>query len=208
LAVACTETLRAVTLRFSLAVALSLNTPMESAAPKPTPLETFMETHPAARRFVESPKPAPRSFATETYYAVDAFRFTNARGESRYGRYRIEPVAGGQHIDAAEAARRPANFLFDELSERMARDAVEFRLIIQVAAEGDPIDDPTSAWPAGRERIDAGSLTVSRRAADSDASQRKLVFDPARLTDGIEPGDSLIEVRSAVYAISARRREG
>jgi catalase len=49
-------------------------------APKPTPLETFLSNHPAARHFVEAPKPAPQSFATTSYYAVDSFRFINREG--------------------------------------------------------------------------------------------------------------------------------
>lgn len=43
--------------------------------PKPTPLETFLSAHAAAKRFAEAPKRAPQSFATIPYYAVDAFRF-------------------------------------------------------------------------------------------------------------------------------------
>jgi catalase len=43
---------------------------------------------------------------------------------------------------------------------------------------------------------------------DSDAAQRALAFDPLHLVDGIEATDDpLLEVRSAAYATSRRRRK-
>ena len=37
-------------------------------------------THPAAMRYVQIPKPIPTSFARESFFAVSAFKFTNADG--------------------------------------------------------------------------------------------------------------------------------
>ena len=51
-------------------------------APKPTPLEKFFETHPIAKTFLTAEKPAPVSFATLPYYAVNSFKFTNAKGDT------------------------------------------------------------------------------------------------------------------------------
>ncbi|KAF1020098.1 MAG: Catalase-related peroxidase [Pseudomonas sp.] len=39
-------------------------------APKPTPLDGYLATHPAAKAFLTAPKPAPESFATLPYYGV------------------------------------------------------------------------------------------------------------------------------------------
>lgn len=173
----------------------------------PTPLEAFLSTHPRARRHVEAPKPIPLSFGTITYYAVDAFRFTNPEGRSRFGRYRIVPAAGEHVLDPAEAAGRGPNFLFEELAERLERSAVEFRILVQLAAADDPVDDASAPWPDDRPAVELGTLRVIRLVAGSDAVQRQLGFDPGRLPDGIEPsGDPLVEARSAVYAIAARRR--
>ena len=47
-----------------------------------------------AKRFVETAKPIPTSFAREAYFAVTSFRFTNAEGVSRHGRFRIGPQQG------------------------------------------------------------------------------------------------------------------
>jgi catalase len=56
-------------------------------AAKPTPLEQFLGTHPAAAKFLTTPYPPPVSFATLAFYGVNAFKFTNAAGVSHYIRY-------------------------------------------------------------------------------------------------------------------------
>jgi catalase len=173
----------------------------------PTLLANFLASHPQAKRFVEAPKPAPASFATESYYGVNAFRFTNRDGASRNVRYRVRAEAGEEHLDAAEAARRPGSFLFDELAERLFRGPARFRLLVQLADNGDPVDDGSLPWPEERRQVELGTIAVFSQVADSAAAERRLLFDPARLVDGIELSeDPLPLARSAVYAIAYRRR--
>lgn len=43
---------------------------------KPTPVDTFLADHPAAKLFVETPKPIPQSFATESYYRWTPFNLS------------------------------------------------------------------------------------------------------------------------------------
>jgi hypothetical protein len=52
-----------------------------------------LATHPAAKAFVENPKPIPTSFARQVYFAITAFKFTNAARQSRFGRFRLRPEA-------------------------------------------------------------------------------------------------------------------
>ncbi len=59
----------------------------DPAGPHPNAIEQFLGAHPAAMTFVQIPKPIPTSFAKESFFAVSAFKFTNAEGISRYGRY-------------------------------------------------------------------------------------------------------------------------
>jgi catalase len=173
----------------------------------PTPLANFLASHPQAKLFAEAPKPAPASFATESYYGVNAFRFANGEGASRDVRYQVRPEAGEKHLDAVEAARRPGSFLFEELAERLFRGPARFRLLVQLADKGDPVDDGSLPWPEGRRQVELGTIAVSSQVADSAAAERRLLFDPARLVDGIELSeDRLPLARSAVYAIAYRRR--
>src|SRR4051812_18094464 len=62
-----------------------------AGAGKPEAIGAFLAAHPNARRFVETPRPIPTSFAREAFFAVTAFKFTNAEGVSRHGRFRIRP---------------------------------------------------------------------------------------------------------------------
>jgi catalase len=135
------------------------------------------------------------------------FVFTNQGGTSRYGRYQIRPLIAEKHLAAKQAATRPSNFLFDELMERFKNGPVQFRVVVQLAANGDPITDASQAWPVERARVELGTLSIIRSVADSDAQQRGLGFDPPRLVEGIEASnDPLIKARSEIYAISYRRR--
>src|SRR6201998_4280117 len=62
--------------------------------PKPTPVEEFVSTHPAAHAFVTTPRPVAVRYGTQPFFGVNAFRFTNAQGTSKFGRYRILPERG------------------------------------------------------------------------------------------------------------------
>src|SRR6516162_9238828 len=108
-----------------------------------SPLEAFLGTHPKALEFVQTPKPAPSSFARESYFGVTAMRFTNSDGLSRYGRYRIIPDAGNEYLDAATAKSKGPNYLYDELAERIAKGPIKFRILVQLANEGDTSNDAT-----------------------------------------------------------------
>jgi catalase len=177
-------------------------------APKPTALEKFLATHPKAMKVVTAPKPVPASFATEPYFGVNAFEFTNVDGKSRFGRYQLRPEAGAKFLSAEEAARKPPNFLIDELGERLARGPARFQIVVQLAGEGDNVDDATEVWPDDRPTVRLGLLSITGKVADSEKAQRALAFDPLHLVDGIEASDDpLLEVRSAAYAVSRRRRQ-
>jgi len=175
--------------------------------PHPTPIEAFLGSHPAALAFVQAPKPTPASFARETYYGVTAMKFINRDGVSRYGRYRILPEAGNDHLSAEELAGKSPNFLFDELLERVANGSIKFKIAAQLAEEGDEVNDATIHWPANREIFEIGTLTLTSAVADAAAEQKHIIFDPIPRVDGIEPSDDpLLELRAAIYLLSGGRR--
>jgi catalase len=179
----------------------------DPAAPHPNPIEQYLGTHPAALAFVQAPKPIPSSFARESFYAVSAFRFTNAKGAIRYGRYRVLPVAGNEHLDNATAAGRTPNFLFDEIGTRVTREPVRFRVVVQLAQDGDVTDDSTVRWPESRQLITFGEIGLTAVAPDNAAEQQHIIFDPIPRVDGIEPSaDPLFDARANIYLMSGRRR--
>ena len=166
----------------------------------------FLAAHPAALAFVRTPKPSPASFATEAYFGVTAFRFINRQRLARYGRYRITPDAGLQHLDAAAAQSKGENYLFDELMRRIAAGPIRFNIDVQIAGAGDTVDDATIHWPADRPLVRLGALDLTAQAPDDEAN-RRIIFDPIPRVDGIEPSDDpLLELRAAIYLLSGRRR--
>ena len=139
-------------------------------------------------------------------FGIDAFVFTNKAGQKQAFRYIIAPEKV-VHLSKEEAAIKSPDYLMNDLPARLAKGPVMFHIKAQLAAAGDPTNDATQAWPDDRKVVDLGVLTIERTVADSAAAEKKLLFLPGRLTDGIEPSDDpLIAVRDAAYVVSFGRR--
>jgi catalase len=176
-------------------------------APHPNPIEVFLGSHPAALAFIQAPKPFPVSFATESFFSVNAYEFTGKDGVSHFGRYRITPVAGSQHLDDATAAAKSGTYLFDEIRERLAGGSVKMNISVQIASAGDVVDDSTIQWPQDRPIVAFGTLELTSVVPDNDTEQRHIIFDPLPRVDGIKPSaDPLLEDRANVYLATGRRR--
>jgi catalase len=181
----------------------------DPSKPSPTPIEAFLGTHPAALAFVQTPKPSPSSFAREAYFGVTAVRFLNKDGVTRFGRYRITPHAGIEHLDEAAAKGKDANYLFDELKHRIAAGAVQLDIQVQIAGKGDVTDDATIHWPEERTLLDLGTVTLTAPVADDAHEQKHIIFDPIPRVDGIDPSeDPLLELRAAIYLLSEPQAPG
>jgi catalase len=179
----------------------------DPAAPHPNAIEQFLGAHPAALTFVQALKPIPTSFAKESFFAISAFKFTNAHGVSRYGRYRVLPVADHEYLDEAGAAARGPNFLLDEIKERAAKEPVKFRIKVQLAGDGDTVDDATVRWPEDRPQLTFGEISLKEIAPNNASEQQQIIFDPLPRVDGIETSaDPLFEPRANIYLMSGRRR--
>jgi catalase len=183
--------------------ALSVSGP---GAPKPTAADKFIAAHPSVPKAFASAS-TPVSFAQETYNGVDAFIFVNAAGKRQPFRFRIVPDAGTKHLAPGEAAKLPPDFLMSELPARLAKEAVTFHLLAQLAAPGDQTKDPTQAWPADRKLVDMGTITLTKPVPDNTAAQKAFHVLPNALTPGIEVSDDpLIMARVRAYVISFGRR--
>ena len=179
----------------------------DPSKPSQSPIENFLGAHPAALAFVQTPKPSPSSFAREAYFGVTALRFINQDGVARYGRYRISPAAGVEHLDDATAQGKGANYLFDEITNRVKSGPVRFDIHVQIADAGDIVDDATIHWPSERRLVHFGTIVLTETARDDEQQQKRIIFDPIPRVDGIEPSDDpLLELRAAIYLLSGRRR--
>ena len=178
-----------------------------AGAGKPEALGAFLASHPNAKRFVELPKPIPTSFAREAFFAITAFEFTNAQGARRHGRFRIRPTAGTEYLSNDEAAKKSPSFLFDEITERLAKGPIELGVFVQLAEPGDDVRDASVPWPESRTEVAFGTITLTVRVDDQVKERRKIIFDPDPRIDGIaSSGDPLTQTRADVYLMSGRRR--
>jgi len=174
-------------------------------APKPTAFEKFLGAHPAAKAFVEAPNPQPESFASQAYFGINAFKFTNAAGATIFGRYQVRPVGGAKVLTKEQLAKMGPDYLVDEIGERVRRGPAKLTLVLQVAEPGDKIDDPSIAWPDTRKTVELGTIAITKATTESHTSD-KMLFLPGAVAPGIEAADPMIAVRSAAYPISFARR--
>lgn len=174
--------------------------------PKPTPVEKFLSTHPAASAFVTTPRPVAVSYGTQPFFGVNAFKFTNKQGTSKFGRYRIAPESGPAYVSNEEAAKRPPNALADNLRASLETGPVKFHPRVQVAAAEDSITDATKVWPDSRPTVELGEIAVIK-ALDTKKVENELLFLPTNVTSGIDASDDpLINTRTEAYAESFSRR--
>lgn len=185
---------------------------LEALAPGPAKLwrlPLFLRRHPEVAKalpgLLQASRP-PRSYATCTYHAIHAFAWTAGDGRRRHVRYRWVPLAGVARLSLRELWGCSADYLQEELILRLARGPVRFMLELQVAADGDDVDHPVTAWPSTRPTVDAGSLEITA-IVGADAALDDIAFDPTRLTDGIAATrDPILAFRPCVYELSAKQR--
>jgi catalase len=160
------------------------------------------EALPALQAFLASGLPA--SYASCAYNSIHSFRWIDADGKSRYVRYRWEPEAGEETLSAEDAKARGRDYLQEEI---LARGESAFRLLVVIADDSDPVDDPTVPWPEERERVEVGRLVLDGPETEREQGGDVLVFDPVRVIDGIElSDDSILRFRSDAYRESVGRR--
>lgn len=170
-------------------------------------IEAFLKENPSAAAFVTAPKPHPASFATTSYYAISAFKLIAADGKITTVRYRWIPDGGEKFLSEEEAKERDPAYLHNEIQARVIDSPVSFKLLVQVAEEGDPTDDATVAWPNDRKFIELGTIKLDGVADDNDEAQRKIIFDPVPRVEGVqETDDPLFDMRASIYLQSGRER--
>jgi catalase len=152
--------------------------------------------------------PPTASYATERYFGVNSFVFTDATGMRRHARWTFEPVAGRTGLTPEERTARGATFLNADLRDRVGRGAAEWRVLLQLPQAGDPLDDAVTAWPMDRETVEVARLRITAVQADGmrgacDAQ----TFIPTLLPQGIDPSaDPILNARAEAYAVSLSRR--
>ena len=154
------------------------------------------------------PKLAPTtSFATSDYRGLHAFALVDADGGQHWGRYTWDPEDGIEYLTDEQLDKADRDYLQEEIRERLGSGVARFTLDSPSPSEGDPLDDPTEEWEGEREVVRAGRARGDRGRRGSGDADSPLVFDPMRLTDGIEPSDDkILAARPKAYNVSIERR--
>ena len=181
----------------------------KTGKPDAARVQAFLARHPETARAIAAIKADPPSsgFADSTYRSLDAFEFVDAAGQRTPVRWSMVPVE--PFAPAASLPPDAPNALFDALIARIERQPLQWHLVLTIGQPGDSTSDATVAWPADREKVDAGTLTIDRVESEETSVARTINFDPLVLPQGIAPSDDpLLSARSAAYSESFTRRAG
>jgi catalase len=177
-----------------------------AGATHPTPLEQFLEAHPLAKTFLTTQKAPSESYGTLSYFGVNAFKFTNAKGKSHYIRYQFIPETGEHFLNKEEVKNVGPDYLSKEIAERLIKGPVKFKMYAQIAEDGDKIGDPSIAWPDSRKLVLLGILTIKRIADNSLQEDKALTFNPGNIPAGIQVADQMLTDRHRLYPVSVNER--
>ena len=172
----------------------------------PEAIAAFSKANPATTKQAAylSGQPVPASYATVPYWSTNAFVATNTNGKTQALRWRFEPVAGRLGLTDDETKTKGADFLRAELTERLAKGAIAFNVIAQLAQPGDQLLDPTEPWPADRAEVNMGRLVIYQI---TDQACDRETFLPIILPAGLAPSaDPVLAARAGAYAVSLGRR--
>lgn len=177
----------------------------------PVRLTKYFLTHPrvlGALPVLRDANKVPASYATIEYHGLHAFRWISADGNARFVRYHLIPVAGVSYLSGATAPDLSPDFLTDELKTRLAQGPVGFDYRVQIAGPHDSTVDPSVPW-RGTETVTVGRLDITGLDTEREHGGDIVVFDPMRVTDGIEPSDDpVLRFRSLAYSASVQLRTG
>ena len=57
---------------------------------------------------------------------------------------------------------------------RIAAGPVKYKILVQVANDGDVVDDATIHWPEDRKVVEFGTLSLTAPVADNDTEQKHI----------------------------------
>ncbi|ESE40964.1 catalase family peroxidase [Shewanella decolorationis] len=172
----------------------------------------LIDNKPDAKAFFNylTQQPPSPSFANSRYFGVNSFLFTDKQNNSIAGKWIFEPVAGTAALSASELANLGDDFLKAELLQRINTQPAQWDLYIQLAEQGDEINNPTVLWPENRQRILVGKVVIDgKRDSDPQVQQcDKSIFNPLLLPKGIAASDDpILNARTAAYVESFIRRQ-
>jgi catalase len=183
---------------------------MKPGPTTPLRMAKYFLTHPrllgALPQLREANK-VPASYANIEYHGLHAFRWIAADGGARFVRYHLVPAAGERGPAPAAHGKGP-DFLTEELDARLANGPVRFDFRVQIAGPNDSTVDSSAPWQS-TQFVTVGTLEITGLDTEREHGNDIVVFDPMRVTEGIEPSDDpVLRFRTLAYSASVKLRTG
>lgn len=173
---------------------------------RPELLERHLAQNEAARRFMAAARPTPQSYVSERYFLLHGFVLTSAIGEKTRGKICIEPVTVAAYLNGNALVRTGANFMQQEIRQRLRDGPASMRIAFQPAEAADRLDDISAPWAENHQKVTLGQIVLHALAPDQTA-QGNLGFTPCRADADFDfTGDPMISMRNEVYGLAFSRR--
>jgi catalase len=177
--------------------------------PDPEKMKAFKASHPdnlAQSEYLAANNP-PVSYANSAFWGIHTFKFVGKGDKTTLVRWRFVPQDGEKRLSDEELKTAGANFLEPALITRTQQGPVRWDMLVTIGQPGDPEDNPTLSWPAGRKEFKAGTLSLSAAMAQKGGACEAINYDPLVMADGIAPTDDpVLKFRSPAYAVSFSKR--
>ena len=149
----------------------------------------------------------PASYGTIAYHGLHAFRWVAADGSARFVRYHLQPAAGEEILPPDVAKAKDADFL-TRTRRTPCVPTGSVRLPGPDRGAGDSTVDPSKPWHSD-QTVTVGTLEITGVDTEREHGGDIVVFDPMRVTDGIEPSDDpVLRFRTLAYSASVKLRSG
>ena len=177
----------------------------------PAKVKAFSEANPETTQQGKwlASKPVPGSWVGVSYWGIHGYTLTNASGANQLVKFRMVPTGGEVGLTDDEAKAKPADFLVDELSGRLAAKApAGFDMIAILGKPGDEKTNATEMWADEDKRPTVKLGTLAITAIEKNETCDGSIFDPTNLATGIAgpKDDPLFTQRQPAYAVSISRR--
>jgi catalase len=190
---------------------LQARVPGADGKPDADKIKAFTDANPETTgqgRYLAS-KPIVGSWVGTSYWAVHPYKLTSASGATQLVKFRMVPLAGEIGLTDDEAKAKPADFLVDDLSGRIAaKTPAGFEMVAMMGKAGDEKTNATQLWDDEDKRPQVKLGTLAITAIEKNETCDGAIFDPTNLAAGLSgpTDDPLFTARQPAYAISISNR--
>jgi catalase len=124
-------------------------------------------------------------YADEVYYDIRILKLVNRADKATFARWRFIPQDGEMTRSDPTSASTPGTVLEQAFIKRTRQGPVRWDMLVTLGEPSDSEGDLPIRWPATREELHLGTLTIWSTMPQKGAGCREIIHDPPLLGDGI-----------------------